>query len=102
MKKKQLNNPNESAFLGLFEGKRKAAKAEAEIKLIAANKEKELALLKAKQEAAAAGYKTDEEKKAEAEITTAELESSSSITLYYIIGGIVAAALIALYFIKKR
>ena len=108
MKKKQLNNPNESAFLGIGTGKRVTAKAEA-ARLLEEEKRKTLLLQQAQ---AQAGFNPDAQKaeaslkleqaKASALIAENTTDAKTSTTLYYIIGGIVAAALIALYFIKKR
>jgi cobalamin biosynthesis Mg chelatase CobN len=97
------------AFLGIGTGKRQRAKAEAAAKLeeerrktLAAQNEADLKLLAAKTEAAKAGYKTPEQQKSEADVTAAVLDSQSSNTLYYILGAVVVAVMIGLYFIKRR
>lgn len=94
--------PETSAFLGILEGKRKRAKAEAEAKVIAAKAAAEKEVLAAKQAAAASGYKTEEQVKSETETVTAISEAKSSSTLYYVLGGIVLAVMVGLYFITKK
>jgi cobalamin biosynthesis Mg chelatase CobN len=102
MKKQNHFNNNESAFLGLFEGKRKRAKAEAEIKIIEAKAASDKALLAAKVAADQVGYKTPEQKAVEASVQTATIESQSNTLLYVIIGVVVVVVMAGLYFIKRR
>lgn len=103
MRTKRLNKSTDtSSFLGIGEGKRKRAKAEAEAKLIAAKTAAEKELLAAKVAAEQAGYKTEDQKKAEADLTTVAIEAESSNTLYYILGAVVIAVMIGLYFITRK
>lgn len=88
----------ESAFLGIGTGKRVAAKAAA-AKLAEEEKRKTMQL---EAELKAKGYKTTEEQKAEAEVTAATIDAQSSQSMYYIIGGVIIAVMIGLYFIVKK
>ncbi len=98
MKKKINSDPNISAFLGIGEGKRKKAKAEAQAALLKAQTEAEEKLLAAKVSASQSGYKSPEILNAESDLIT----SQSSNTLYYILGLVVVAIMIGLYFIKRH
>lgn len=100
---KTYRNPNESAFLGLFVGKKKEREAEARAKILEAERLKEIAIAKAKQEtlrleieAAKIGYDPN----AETRMITAK--AGGEQTLYYALGGIVAIVMIAIVLIKRK
>lgn len=109
-RRNRIKRANESAFLGLFEGKRKLAKAEAKQKELEAEAAKlktesaakiaeleaETEKLKAEAEAAASGYESD------ATVRAATVEAADNKNLYMIIAGIVAVVMIALVFIKRK
>lgn len=103
MNRRQIIQPNNiSPIFGIFEGKRKRAKAEAAVLLRNQKAEQERLALAAKVEAEKAGYKTDEIKQAEAAAASTAIEAASSNTLYYILGAIVVVVMIGLYFITKK
>jgi hypothetical protein len=110
MRQQIINRPTDfSPFLGIATGKRKKAKAEAAAK-IEEEKRKTLSL---QIEAAKAGYVAPEVKveqtkaevekaKTDAELTTAQTAAQSSNTLYYVIGGVLVAVIVALILIKRK
>jgi len=90
MKKSPFKAPNnESAFLGIGEGKRKKAKAEAAAIQLAAQKKQ------AEVNSPVDLVKTEKAKE------TIISESKSNTATYYIIGVVVVALVIGLYFIIK-
>lgn len=103
-----IKNPNESAFLGLFTGKKAKREAAAKVAIIEAQTEAELELERAKREslalqleAARQGFDPEADKRRQA-IETAKAEAAPETTLYIIIGVVVAVVMAGLYFIKKR
>lgn len=108
MRRKFITTPATAPFLGIATGKRVKAKAEA-ARLLEEEKRKTLLL---QQQQATAGYNPEAEKaaaaikleetKAAATIAQSSTEAKTSNTLYYIIGGIVFAVMIGLYFITKK
>lgn len=101
-------NPDEAGFLGIGTGKRVKAKAEAEAQILQAKKEKELALLESQrisfqQQATEAGKGYNPvTAAATAAVKLEETKQGSEKTLYIILGFVVVAVMVALYFIKKK
>ena len=108
MNGKLKQDPNVSAFLGIGTGKRIRAKAEA-ARILEEERRKTLSL---QMEQAKAGFDPEkdkaaaaiklEETKAAAAITQTNTDAGVSSTLYYVIGGIVIAVMVGLYFITRK
>lgn len=98
MRKRPINNnPDESGFLGILQGKKRKAAAEARVK----EEEAKRATLLLQLEAARQGF-NPEKQAADSAIKLEETKQKSEITLYVIIGVIVAVVMVALYFIKRK
>lgn len=101
--RRPVSRPTQTASLfGIFEGKRKRAKAEAAAKEAAAKAEADKKVIDAKAQAQKDGYKSEEQIKNETEALLAALDAQNNNNLYYIIGGIVVAVMIGLYFITRK
>ncbi len=104
----QFQNPNEAGFLGLFDGKRKATIIAAEAKAKAKAEEERRASMMLQAELAKQGYDpaaADAAAKKQAAADAVALENSKQqgdTNLYYVIGGIVVAVMVGLYFIKRK
>ena len=100
-------NPDVSPFLGIGEGKSKAAKAAAEVAIESAKREtlmaEQMALLAGANVAAAkaAAEASVINAKAVGETSVLKADAGSNTNLYLIVGGIVAVLMAGLYFIIK-
>lgn len=85
------------AFLGILEGKKRTREAEARVK----EEEAKRATLLLQLEAARQGY-DPERTRAQQAIQLETTKQGSEKTLYMVLGGIVIAVMIGIYFIKKK
>lgn len=98
MRKRPIKyNPEESEFLGIFEGKKRKAAADARAK----EEEAKRATFALQMEAAKNGY-NPEKQKADSAIKLEETKQKSDSTLYITIAVIIVVVMVGLYFIKKR
>ena len=99
--KSSIDTSDFADFLGIFEGKAKARKEEAEAAAKVAIEKAQQDTLLLKLEAARQGYTPDADA-AKAIIETETVKLSGEKTLYYVLGGVVVAVMAGLYFIRKK
>jgi hypothetical protein len=108
MKQRKISNPYESPFLGIFEGKAKARVYEAQKEAAEAKAKADRMLEEQKRqtfllqlEAAKQGFEPEKDKQ-ETAVKLEETKQGSEKALYVVVGFIVVAVMVGLYFIKKR
>lgn len=107
-KVRPYTNPNESAFLGLFEGRKKTREAEAKIKILEAQakiaREEEEARRQAsllQLEMAKQGFEPEKDK-AIAAIAATKAAAAPEQSLYIMLGIVVTVVMISIVLIKRK